>query len=82
MSSTKNHKQAIQAIIEAHKTKGRMREILLQILADQPSAIVNAWEKVNIDPRMSKGICQGCPNPYSIYLFNGLCKTCHEAKQF
>ena len=46
MSDNKNHKKAIQAIIEAHRTPGKMREIWLQILDDKPSAIVNAWEVV------------------------------------
>ena len=46
MSDTKNHKLAIKAIIEAHRTPGKMREIMLQVLADKPSAIVNAWEEV------------------------------------
>ena len=55
MSDTKNHKLAIKAIIEAHRTPGKMREILLQILCDKPSAIVNAWEevrplKIEVDP--------------------------------
>lgn len=81
MSSAKNHKRAIQAIIEAHETKGKMREIMLQILADQPSAIVNAWEKIQPVIKVKLGVCQGCNNPHSIYLFDGLCKTCHEAKQ-
>ena len=46
MSDTKNHKQAIRAIIEAHRTPGKMREIMLQILCDKPSAIANAWDEV------------------------------------
>ena len=46
MSDTKNHKLAIKAIIEAHRTPGKMRELWLQILCDDPAKIVNAWEKV------------------------------------
>ena len=33
-------------ISDARKVKGGLTDILLQILADKPSAIVNAWEEI------------------------------------
>ena len=74
MSDSKNHKAAIKAIIEAHRTPGKMREIWLEILADKPSAIVNAWEKVK--PQRYPDKCDKCKREIFYPMKDGLCGPC------
>ena len=77
MSDTKNHKLAIQAIIEAHRTPGKMREIMLQVLCDDPAKIVNAWEKVR--PEIIKSPvprCRQCNNQIYYPMIHGICGPC------
>ena len=44
--SENNYKPAIKAIQEARKTKGMMGDLFLQILADYPKTIENAYNKI------------------------------------
>lgn len=44
--SQNNYKPAIKALQEARKIKGAVGDIVLQILADNPAAIANAWAEI------------------------------------
>lgn len=89
MSSTANHKKAIAAIIEAKKVKGQLNDVFLQILADQPSAIVNAWEKLRLERHGTSGVspgygpwqkkeykCPDCSKTVSVLGIGGSCGIC------
>ena len=44
--SKNNYKPAIKAIQEARKVKGQLGDLFMQILADNPKDISNAWDKI------------------------------------
>ena len=44
--SKNNYKPAIKAIQEAKKTRGKLGDLFLQILDDNPATISGAWDKI------------------------------------
>ena len=84
MSSTANHKKAIEIFREASKKKRCLMDIFLKIMEDCPSAIVNAWEALakpeifGYDTGKGRFVykCKDCLEAVEAVGIAGACITC------
>jgi hypothetical protein len=84
MSNTDNHKKAIKITAACRVNKGMLTDIYYRILADQPSAIINAHRELVEDK--AAGItgaypsgwytCSECQKPVSRVGNGGACIVC------
>jgi len=82
----KNHnmKKAIKILMQA-RAKGIVWKLILQIILDRPSAIINAWSRIDKNPELCPAKVWECSQCHKLVASagnDGRCGRCNPTSNF